>query len=57
MALNSAPIEWAQRTESVYFTIKLPDCKDAKIELEANTLKFRCGATHTTRAAEPLTPI
>lgn len=36
-----APIAWAQRKDSVYFTIKLPDVKDAKIDLDGNTLKFR----------------
>lgn len=38
---GTAPVAWAQRKDSVYFTIKLPDVKEPKIELEGTTLKFR----------------
>merc|ERR1719148_291181 len=39
--VNTAPIEWAQRSDSLYITIALSDVKDESINLEDETLKFR----------------
>lgn len=38
------PVTWAQRQDSVYITINLPDVKDANITLTANKLTFTCVA-------------
>jgi hypothetical protein len=40
MAAASAPIQWAQRHGSVYFTIVLPDVKDAAIDLREDKMIF-----------------
>jgi prostaglandin-E synthase len=40
MAINTAPIKWAQRTDSIYLTISLPDVTEEKIDLKDNSLKF-----------------
>jgi hypothetical protein len=37
---STAPIEWAQRKDSVLMTLVLPDVKDSKIELSESTLTF-----------------
>eukprot|EP00814_Leptocylindrus_danicus_P011729 CAMPEP_0116028138 /NCGR_PEP_ID=MMETSP0321-20121206/15187_1 /TAXON_ID=163516 /ORGANISM="Leptocylindrus danicus var. danicus, Strain B650" /LENGTH=211 /DNA_ID=CAMNT_0003501909 /DNA_START=78 /DNA_END=713 /DNA_ORIENTATION=- len=37
---NTAPIKWAQRSDSLYITIALPDVKDENIQLEDGTLNF-----------------
>eukprot|EP00816_Leptocylindrus_hargravesii_P002640 CAMPEP_0196810710 /NCGR_PEP_ID=MMETSP1362-20130617/13255_1 /TAXON_ID=163516 /ORGANISM="Leptocylindrus danicus, Strain CCMP1856" /LENGTH=205 /DNA_ID=CAMNT_0042185827 /DNA_START=67 /DNA_END=684 /DNA_ORIENTATION=+ len=37
---NTAPIKWAQRSDSLYITIALPDVKDESIQLEDSTLNF-----------------
>jgi len=40
MASNTAPIKYAQRKDSLYLTIALPDVKDEKIVLTDTELKF-----------------
>ena len=40
MALT-APIKWAQRKDSLYITITLPDVKEEKLNLEEDKLTFR----------------
>jgi len=37
---NTAPIKWAQRSDSLYVTIALADVKDETINLENETLTF-----------------
>ncbi len=37
---STAPIQWAQRNDSIYFTIVLPDVKDAKVDLTDDKLSF-----------------
>jgi len=37
---NTAPIKWAQRSDSLYLTIALPDVKDEKINLTESSLTF-----------------
>ena len=37
---STAPIQWAQRKASVFFTILLNDVKDAKIDLSEDKMKF-----------------
>jgi hypothetical protein len=39
---NVAPVKWAQRSDSIYVTICLPDVKDESIELDAEHLMFKC---------------
>ena len=36
----TAPVKWAQRTDSLYVTISLPDVKDEKLNLEEDKLTF-----------------
>lgn len=38
--LVTPPITWAQRSDSVYVTIDLPDVVDAKIDLKEDTLSI-----------------
>mmetsp|Transcript_13270 Transcript_13270/g.28047 ORF Transcript_13270/g.28047 Transcript_13270/m.28047 type:complete len:196 (-) Transcript_13270:1241-1828(-) len=38
--VNTAPIKWAQRSDSLYITIALPDVKEESIKLADETLKF-----------------
>ena len=38
--MNTAPIKWAQRRDSIYLTITLPDVKDHKIDLTSKNLTF-----------------
>jgi len=40
-ATNTAPVKWAQRTDSLYVTISLPDVKDHHIDVTANQLSFK----------------
>eukprot|EP00546_Thalassionema_frauenfeldii_P011356 CAMPEP_0178918638 /NCGR_PEP_ID=MMETSP0786-20121207/13937_1 /TAXON_ID=186022 /ORGANISM="Thalassionema frauenfeldii, Strain CCMP 1798" /LENGTH=204 /DNA_ID=CAMNT_0020592369 /DNA_START=83 /DNA_END=697 /DNA_ORIENTATION=- len=40
MTTNTAPIKWAQRSDSLYITIALADVKDESIDLSDSTLKF-----------------
>mmetsp|Transcript_22633 Transcript_22633/g.20556 ORF Transcript_22633/g.20556 Transcript_22633/m.20556 type:complete len:173 (+) Transcript_22633:50-568(+) len=40
MSINTAPVKWAQRKDSLYITISLPDVKDEKIELTEKKLLF-----------------
>eukprot|EP00538_Stauroneis_constricta_P006984 CAMPEP_0119573354 /NCGR_PEP_ID=MMETSP1352-20130426/45082_1 /TAXON_ID=265584 /ORGANISM="Stauroneis constricta, Strain CCMP1120" /LENGTH=225 /DNA_ID=CAMNT_0007623041 /DNA_START=717 /DNA_END=1394 /DNA_ORIENTATION=- len=40
MPSNTAPIKYAQRSDSIYLTISLPDVKDEKITLTDGELKF-----------------
>jgi prostaglandin-E synthase len=35
-----APVKWAQRKDSIYVTVDLPDVKDEKVILTNNSLKF-----------------
>jgi hypothetical protein len=42
---STAPIQWAQRAETIYFTIVLPDVKDAKVDLQDDKLTFRCASS------------
>lgn len=37
---SSAPVQWAQRGDSIYLTIVLPDVQDAKIDLTEDKLVF-----------------
>uniref|UniRef100_A0A6T7E0F6 CS domain-containing protein n=1 Tax=Florenciella parvula TaxID=236787 RepID=A0A6T7E0F6_9STRA len=37
----TAPVKWAQRADSLYVTIALPDVKDEKIELTKDKLSFK----------------
>ncbi len=39
---STAPVTWAQRNGSVYFTIVLPDVKEPTIDLQEDKLTFRC---------------
>ncbi len=38
--MNTAPVKWAQRKDSIYLTITLADVKDHKIELAEKKLTF-----------------
>jgi len=38
---NTAPIKWAQRSDSLYITIALADVKEESINLADETLKFK----------------
>ncbi len=38
--MNTAPVKWAQRKDSLYVTITLPDVKDHKVDLAADKLTF-----------------
>jgi prostaglandin-E synthase len=38
--VNTAPVKWAQRVDSVYVTISLPDVQDAKLDVKDKTLEF-----------------
>lgn len=38
--VNTAPVKWAQRSDSIYVTICLPDVTDEKIDLGTTELKF-----------------
>lgn len=44
---NIAPVKWAQRSDSIYVTINLPDVTDEKIDLTNNSLKFRYVSFHS----------
>lgn len=39
--VNTAPIKWAQRSDSLYVTIALADVKEASVDLADETLKFK----------------
>jgi len=41
MTSNTAPIKWAQRSDSLYITIALPDVKDESINLTDTELHFK----------------
>jgi len=41
MPANTAPIKYAQRTDSIYLTISLPDVKDETITLTDTELQFK----------------
>jgi hypothetical protein len=41
MTSNTAPIKWAQRSDSLYITIALPDVKDESITLTDTELHFK----------------
>mmetsp|Transcript_6493 Transcript_6493/g.8221 ORF Transcript_6493/g.8221 Transcript_6493/m.8221 type:complete len:214 (+) Transcript_6493:125-766(+) len=41
MTSNTAPIKWAQRTDSLYITIAIPDVKDETIDLTDTELHFK----------------
>lgn len=43
MAAKVPPMEWAQRKDGVFLTIKVPDLTDEKVELTATNLKFSGG--------------
>lgn len=36
-----APVKWAQRADSIYVTVDLPDVKDEKVKLDNKSLTFR----------------
>jgi hypothetical protein len=38
--VNTAPVKWAQRVDSLYVTISLPDVADAKVDIKDKTLEF-----------------
>ena len=35
-----APVKWAQRKDSLYVTVDLPDVKDEKVKLTNQSLSF-----------------
>ena len=37
---NTAPVKWAQRKDSLYITISLPDVSDAQIDVKEKTMTF-----------------
>mmetsp|Transcript_28788 Transcript_28788/g.43201 ORF Transcript_28788/g.43201 Transcript_28788/m.43201 type:complete len:150 (-) Transcript_28788:123-572(-) len=39
--VNTAPIKWAQRSDSLYITIALQDVKEESIDLSDSELKFK----------------
>ena len=39
-AANTAPVKWAQRTESLYVTISLPDVTEEKFDINEKSLTF-----------------
>lgn len=39
--VNTAPVKWAQRSDSIYVTICLPDVTEEKIDLDAEHLNFK----------------
>ena len=41
MAVNTAPVKWAQRSDSIYLTLDLPDVKDEQLKLTKEMLSFR----------------
>lgn len=41
MAVNTAPVKWAQRADSIYLTINLPDVTGEQLKLTKDTLSFR----------------
>ncbi len=38
--MNTAPVKWAQRKDSLYVTITLPDVKDYKVDVAGDKLTF-----------------
>lgn len=38
--VNTAPVKWAQRVDSLYVTISLPDVQNAKLDVKDKTLDF-----------------
>ena len=40
-AINTAPLKWAQRKDSLYITISLADVKDHDIKLTEKNLTFK----------------
>lgn len=45
MSVNTAPVKWAQRLDSIYLTLDLPDVKDEQLKLTKDMLSFRQGNT------------
>ena len=41
--MKTAPVKWAQRKDSLYITIGLPDVKDHKIGVTEKSVSFRYG--------------
>lgn len=41
MTVNTAPVKWAQRSDSLYLTIALPDVKEETINLSDTELHFK----------------
>lgn len=41
MSVNTAPVKWAQRADSIYLTLDLPDVKDEQLKLTKDKLSFR----------------
>lgn len=41
MSVNTAPIKWAQRSDSLYLTIAIPDVKEETINLSDSELHFK----------------
>lgn len=41
MSAHTPPVKWAQRKDSIFLTIDIPDAKDATITLTANNLVFK----------------
>lgn len=39
--VNTAPVKWAQRSDSIYVTICLPDVTGESIELDAEHFLFK----------------
>jgi hypothetical protein len=37
---TQAPVKWAQRANALFVTIALPDAKDTKIDVKADSLTF-----------------
>ena len=56
MSAHTPPVKWAQRKDSLFLTIDIPDVKDSTIELTASHLVFKCvsSASQRFRAREVL---
>ena len=50
MSAHTPPVKWAQRKDSLFLTIDIPDVKDSTIELTASHLVFKCVSNASQRA-------
>lgn len=47
------PVKWAQRKDSLYVTIQLPDVADAVVSLTEDSIVFKY-ASHRMRCTRPM---